>query len=87
MSDQDTKDKRSKRIHKDEVAIERQVSIAKAHGVDRWLNIDERKHKYAKTHAMRCSNPNCVMCGNPRKFMKEKTMQEKSFDQTKDWES
>jgi hypothetical protein len=31
---------------------------------------------------MNCGNPNCHMCGNPRKIWKEKTIQEKRFEQT-----
>jgi hypothetical protein len=34
---------------------------------------------------MNCGNPNCVMCGNPRKVWGEKTMQEKRFDETIGW--
>lgn len=83
MSDQDTKDKRSKRIYNDEVCIERQLALARTYRIDASNN----RHKYVKKNIMRCGNPNCVMCGNPRKFFKEKTIQEKSFDQTKDWES
>jgi hypothetical protein len=41
-------------------------------------------HKFAKHHAMDCGNPECVMCGNPRKVWKEKTIQEKRFDEVKD---
>jgi hypothetical protein len=37
----------------------------------------------AKRHAMDCGNPECFLCGNPRKTMKELTMQEKSFYQGK----
>jgi hypothetical protein len=38
-------------------------------------------HKFAKRHAMNCGNPNCVMCGNPRKTFKELTQQEKRLFQ------
>ena len=31
-----------------------------------------------------CGNPNCVMCGNPRKTFKEKTIQEKRLEQNID---
>jgi hypothetical protein len=32
---------------------------------------------------MDCVNPGCIVCGNPRKIYKEKTIQEKSFEQMK----
>jgi hypothetical protein len=77
MSDDIAKLEHSKRIHSKKTAIKRQVRIAKSHGV----NVVE-PHKYAKHHAMDCGQPNCVMCGNPRKIWKEKTFQEKKFDET-----
>jgi hypothetical protein len=33
---------------------------------------------------MNCGNPNCVMCANPRKVFKEKTIQEKRLEQNID---
>jgi hypothetical protein len=33
---------------------------------------------------MNCGNPNCVMCGNPRKVFKEPTQQEKRLFQDVD---
>jgi hypothetical protein len=35
----------------------------------------------AKHSATTCGDSNCVMCGNPRKFWGEPTIQEKRFDQ------
>lgn len=80
MSDDLTKVKRSKRIHNDQVAVQRQMRIAKRYNIT-----PKNPHHFAKHHAVNCGNPRCVMCGNPRKFFKEKTLQEVSFDQTKDW--
>lgn len=34
-------------------------------------------HRLHKLNAVTCGNSNCVMCGNPRKFFSELTMQEK----------
>ena len=76
MSKEEDKFKKSKRILKDKNAVNKQLKIAKAYGVP----IDE-PHKLAKKHALNCGNPNCVMCGNPRKVWKEKTIQEKRFYQ------
>lgn len=38
---------------------------------------DKLKAKVLRDHLKNCS---CHMCGNPRKFWNEKTMQEKIFD-------
>ena len=76
MSDELIKSKHSKRIHQKENYVAKQSKIAKAHGVE----VDE-PHRLAKHSAMNCGNPKCVMCGNPRKTFKEKTIQEKRFEQ------
>ncbi len=81
MSSENDKVKHSKRLHKEEAAIKRQVRIAKEYGV----NVKE-PHKFAKHHAMNCGNPKCVMCGNPRKVFKEKTIQEQKFEQTEKYD-
>ena len=81
MSKEEDKFKRSRRILRDEVAVKRQVKIAKEFGVP-----FEEPHKFVKHHAMNCGNPNCVMCGNPRKVWGEETIQEKKFKQPKYWE-
>jgi len=77
MSTEEDKFKHSKRILKDENAIRKQLKIAKAYNIP-----VENPHELAKHHAMNCGNPNCVMCANPRKVWKEKTIQEKRFKQT-----
>ena len=78
MSNQEDKDKHSKRLQKETNAIKKQMKIAKSHGVP----TDESEgHRYAKHHAMDCGDPDCFQCGNPRKFFKEPTIQEKRFDQ------
>ena len=70
--------KHSKRLHDEETAIARQVRIAKEFGIP-----VKEAHKFAKHHAMNCGNPKCFMCANPRKVFKEKTMQERKFEQSK----
>ena len=72
------KELHGKRIQQKERYIKRQVKIAKAHGVE-VRNGEE--HRYAKHSATTCGDSNCVMCGNPRKFFKERTIQEKKFMQ------
>jgi hypothetical protein len=76
MSDTLAKQKHSKRIHTKKTAVKRQVKIAKTNG----LEVTE-PHKFVKHHAMDCGNPKCMLCGNPRKLWKEKTIQEKKFDE------
>jgi hypothetical protein len=81
MSSENEKVKHSKRLHKEEAAIKRQVKIAKEYGVP----VTE-PHKFAKRHALNCGNPKCVMCANPRKVFKEKTIQEQKFEQTEKYD-
>ena len=76
MSTEQDKFKHSKRLLKDENAVKKQVKIAKEFGIP-----VKEPHKFAKHHAMNCGNPNCVMCGNPRKTFKELTQQEKRLFQ------
>jgi hypothetical protein len=71
----------SRRRHKTDVAIARQVKIAKQHGLgfsDRHI---KEPHRHAKHHAMDCGQPGCMLCGNPRKIFKEITAQEKRLFQ------
>jgi hypothetical protein len=71
----------SRRRHKTDVAIARQVKIAKSHGTFNQTNI-RQPHRLAKHHAMDCGNPHCYLCGNPRKTHKDKlTAQEKRLFQ------
>lgn len=76
MSTEQDRFKNSKRRLRDESAVKKQTKIAKAYGVP----VTE-PHKFAKHHAMNCGNPDCVMCGNPRKMFNELTAQEKRLFQ------
>lgn len=84
MSNPDQKEKRTKRLQKEENAIRKQSKIALQYGADR-KEVESEPHRFAKHHAMDCGDPDCHMCGNPRKFFKEPTKQEKSFEQTGKW--
>jgi hypothetical protein len=75
MSDDSQRIKHSRRISRTRDAEMRQVRIARAHGIT-----VKEYHRYAKHHAMNCGRPNCLLCTNPRRTWKEKTMQEKSFE-------
>ena len=72
MSHEEDKFNHSRRLHKDQVAIDKQVKIAKEFGVP-----VAEPHKLHKHHVMNCGNPKCFMCSNPRKVWGEKTMQER----------
>lgn len=78
MSNEQDKFTHSKRLMRDEAAIEKQLQIAKAHGL-----VADKPHMYGKTHSMTCGNPKCIMCSNPRKTFKELTIQEKKMFQLK----
>lgn len=81
MSNNFAKFLNSQRRHKTDVAIARQVKIARAHGLtDKDLAVKE-PHRMAKHHAMDCGQPGCMLCGNPRKIFKERTAQEKRMFQ------
>lgn len=79
MGNEQTKIKVSKRRLKDDNAVRKQVKIAKAHGLTNKDKAVKQPHRLAKHHAMDCGQPGCVLCGNPRKIFKQKTMQERKF--------
>ena len=84
MSNDFAKFKNSQRRHKTDVAIARQVKIAKSHSTFNDRNI-RQTHRLAKHHAMDCGNPTCYLCGNPRKTHKDRlTAQEKRLFQDLD---
>jgi hypothetical protein len=85
MSKEEDKFKHSKRLLKDENAIAKQVKIAKEHGLTEKDKTIKEPHRLAKHHAMDCGNPDCYLCGNPRKTHKDKlTAQEKRLFQDLD---
>ena len=75
MSNEQERIKHSRRISRTRGAEMRQVRIAKAHGIT-----VKEYHRYAKHHAMNCGRPNCLLCTNPRRTWKEKSIQEKKFE-------
>jgi hypothetical protein len=87
MSNEQAKYLNSRRRHKTDVAIARQLKIAKqSHTAGTSKRIVEREpHRLAKHHAMDCGNPQCFLCGNPRKTHKDRlTAQEKRLFQDLD---
>jgi hypothetical protein len=82
MSNEAAKFLNSRRRHKTDLAIARQVKIAKSHGGTFNQKNIKQKHRLAKHHAMDCGNPECYLCGNPRHTHKDKlTTQEKRLFQ------
>ena len=85
MSTEQDKIKNSKRRHRDETAVKKQVKIAKSHGLTVNDKAVKEPHRLSKHHAMDCGNPDCYLCGNPRKTHKDKlTQQEKRLFQDLD---
>jgi hypothetical protein len=76
MSHEEDKFNHSRRLHQEQVAIDKQVKIAKEFGIP-----VKEPHKLHKHHVLNCGNPDCFMCANPRKVWGEKTMQERRFEQ------
>lgn len=71
----------SRRRHKTDVKIARQLAIAKKRGGSHPV-YDKQPHRLAKHHAMDCGRPGCAMCGNPRHIHKDRlTAQEKRLFQ------
>ena len=85
MSTEQDKYKNSRRRLKDENAVKKQVEIAKAHGMTAQDAVVKEPHRLAKHHAMDCGNPQCPLCGNPRRTHKDTlTAQEKRLYQDVD---
>ena len=78
MASTNEKDKHGERIQQKENKLTKKMKLAKEYGLNHVL---KKPHKYHKTSLFNCGDSNCVMCGNPRKFFKEKTIQEKRFEQ------
>ena len=82
MSNELAKFMNSRRRHKTDVKVARQVKIAKAHGLGFHDQVIKQPHRAAKHHVMDCGNPGCYLCGNPRKTHKDRlTVQEKRLFQ------
>ena len=81
MSNEYEKHKHGERVNQKFKKIKRRLKQAKEFGWDHILKIPHMVHKMSPFN---CGDPKCHMCGNPRKFFKEKTIQERRFEQTKD---
>lgn len=83
MSDEITKLNHSKRILQKHNYVAKQVKIAKVYNIPIKEGEEHRLQDHA---AANCGNAGCILCANPRKIWKEKTIQEKRFEQTLKWE-
>lgn len=69
MSNETAKFLNSRRRHKTDVHIARQLKIAKSSSSHN-TKLTKEPHRLAKHHAMDCGNPKCGLCGNPRHIRK-----------------
>lgn len=74
------KSKHQERIQQKENKIKKQVKLSKAYHI-----LYKEPHRLLKRSVISCGNPKCVYCANPRRVFKEKTIQERKFEQTKQW--
>ena len=83
MSTEEDKIKHSKRLHADKSAIQKQIKIAKAHGLDEALHktIRDQPNRFAKHHSVDFGTIVGFKKSNPRKSEGEESIQEKRFKQ------
>ena len=77
MSTEEDKIKHSKRLLKDDNAINKQLKIAKSAGIQKYI---KEPNRLAKHHALDCGNPRCLLCHSVKVFG-HKTIHEQRFDQ------
>ena len=75
MSSEEDRLRRSKRKHKARMKMLRQYQIAKDYEC-LPTGYEDTIHIFNKHKSLNCGNSNCTMCGNPRKFFGQKTLQE-----------
>lgn len=80
------KEKRCKRFQQKMRHINRQVNLKKQYVylLEDLENYRMEPHRFHKVKSLNCGDPNCAMCGNPRKFWNDLTMQEKKFHEMAD---
>lgn len=71
----DNRSKKATRRHHTATAINKQLEIAKSKGMTHMLN---QPHRLAKTRALDCGNPACLVCHSEKIFHKP-TLQERKF--------
>jgi hypothetical protein len=84
MSNEENKLAHGRRIQQKNRHIARQVRIRQVHKFPAINTKADSPHRYHKTSGVTCGDSRCAMCGNPRKFFNEPTVQEKRFAQEVD---
>ena len=85
MSTEADKLKHSRRLHKEDNAIHKQLKIAKEMGHMGHNKFIREPHRLSKHHALDCGNKKCLICHGEKVFG-HKTIQEQRFDQTSKWQ-
>lgn len=83
MSHEEAKLKHSKRRAKTFAAAKRQQKIATRFDPDPYTEGKELG-RFMKRHALDCGNSKCIICGNSRRILGEKTYQEYKMEQDLD---
>lgn len=83
MSDPETREHHSRRLHADETHVKKRLRLLKDKHSFVGRNLEKQPHRLHKVSGMNCGNPHCVMCMNPRKAWGDVTIQEKRFLQEK----
>lgn len=55
--------------------------VSKFHWIKKWFGSNESREDHIRKMAETRKPCSCYMCGNPRKHWKDKTLQEKKFDE------
>jgi hypothetical protein len=77
-----TKAKHQQRLQQKENHIKKQYKLAKMYNYEKYL---KQPHRLAKHNTADCGKADCMLCGNPRRTHKMKTIQELKFEQTGQW--
>ena len=77
-----TKAKHQQRLQQKENHINKQYKLAKMYNHEKYL---KQPHRLAKHNTADCGKAECMLCGNPRRTLKMKTIQELKFEQTGQW--
>lgn len=71
---------RAERRHNTKKIIQKRKNLLGTNWNDLY---NKQPHRLSKMNGVNCGDPKCIMCSNPRKLFKEKTIHEKSFYQRK----
>ncbi len=69
---------RAERRHNTRKVINKRKDLL---GINWNKKYTQQPHRLAKYNGVNCGNPKCIICANPRKMFKQKTLAEKSFHQ------